>query len=264
MNAFSTRFTQLALLLCLQAPAWSQQSELLDLPTRQGVTQRLLWSSPETPKAAAVLLVGGNGGLRIAADGSLGALAGNFLVRTRDLFLAQGIAVALVDAPSDRQSPPYLIGFRQTPEHATDIKAVIAAVRQRTGKPVALVGTSRGTESAAYLALQLADGGGPDALVLTSSILTDHAGRDVSKMPLETLRIPVLVVHHLEDGCSYCLASDLPQLTSHLPAGNKLITYQGGRSVGDPCEAKAHHGFNGIEDRVVQDIAQWMLNTIAP
>jgi hypothetical protein len=264
MKSFWIRALKFAMLLCLQVPAWAQQNEVLNITTRQGVTQRLLWSSPESPKATAVLLVGGNGGLRIASDGSLGGLAGNFLARTRELFLAQGIAVALVDAPSDRQTPPYLSGFRQTPEHAADIKAVIAAVRQRTGKPVALVGTSRGTQSAAFLALQLADGGGPDALVLTSSILTDPVGRAVSTMPLETLRIPVLVAHHQDDGCSHCLASDLPQLTSQLPAANKVAIYQGGRSVGDPCEAKAYHGFNGIEERVVHDIAQWMLSATTP
>ena len=33
--------------------------------------------------------------------------------------------VAVIDAPSDRQSPPYLGGFRQKPEQASDIKAVI-------------------------------------------------------------------------------------------------------------------------------------------
>jgi len=264
MTATWIRLLGGALLACLVLPAWAQQSEVVNLPTRDGVTQRLLWSAPASPKAVAVLMVGGNGGLRIAADGSIGALSGNFLARTRELFLAQGIAVALVDAPSDRQGPPYLSGFRQTPEHAADIKAVIAAVRQRSGKPVALVGTSRGTQSAAYLALQLADGGGPDALILTATILTDPVGRAVSRMPLETLRIPVLVVHHQDDGCKHCFASDLPLLTSHLPAAHKVLMFQGGRNTGDPCEAMAYHGFNGIEDRVIHDIAQWLLSAVAP
>lgn len=264
MKTTTLRTQVLAWLLWCAAPAFAQPAEVVDVPTRDGVTQRLLWSAPESPKAVAVLMVGGNGGLRISTDGSIGALSGNFLARTRQLFLAQGLAVALVDAPSDRQSPPYLAGFRQTTEHTADIKAVIAAVRQRTGKPVALVGTSRGTQSAAYLALQLADGGGPDALVLTSTILTDPAGRAVSKMPLESLRIPVLVAHHQDDGCKHCYASDLPLLTSHLPARHKVLMYQGGRNVGDPCEAMAYHGFNGIEERVVQDIAQWITAFTTP
>jgi len=34
--------------------------------------------------------------------------------------------VAVIDAPSDRQSDPYLAGFRQTAHHVADIKATIA------------------------------------------------------------------------------------------------------------------------------------------
>ncbi len=248
-----------AALLGLAAAAWALSGEVIDLPTRAGVTQRLLWMAPEAPKAVAVLLVGGNGSLRMAPDGSLGAGSGNFLARSRQLFVDQGIAVALVDAPSDRQSPPYLSGFRQTPEHAADLQAVIAEARKRTGRPVVLVGTSRGTQSAAAVALQLMEAGGPDALVLTSTVLTDPAGRAVPKMPLETLRIPVLVTHHEGDVCKVCRYDDLPLLTARLPANHQVLTYQGGRNVGDPCEAMAYHGYNGIEARVVGDIAQWIL-----
>ena len=255
--------TALALLALAAAAAWAVPAEVIDLPTRAGVTQRLLWVAPDAPKAVAVLLVGGNGGLRIAPDGSLGGMGGNFLARTRDQFAALGMAVALVDAPSDRQSPPYLSGFRQTPEHAADLKAVIAEARKRTGRPVVLVGTSRGTQSGAAVALQLKDDGGPDALVLTSSILTDPAGRAVTQMPLETLRIPVLVVHHQDDGCKLCRYADLPMLVARLPPAHQVLTYQGGTSVGDPCEARAHHGYNGIEERVVQDIAAWIAQVAA-
>ncbi len=252
-----------ALLGVLASAAQALPIEVVNLDTRAGVTQRLLWSAPDAPKAVAVLMVGGNGGLRIAPDGSLGGGGGNFLARSRELFLAQGIAVALVDAPSDRQSPPYLSGFRQTPEHAADLKAVIAEARRRTGLPVALVGTSRGTQSAAAVALLLKDDGGPDVLVLTSSILVDPAGRAVTQMPLETLRIPVLVVHHQDDGCKLCRYADLPQLVARLPAQHQVLTYQGGISVGDPCEARAFHGYNGIEERVVTDIAGWIVQTTA-
>lgn len=251
------------LLVLLTATAWAQRGEVINLPTREGVTQRLLYLGLDAPKAVAVLLVGGNGGLRIATDGSLGALAGNFLARTREQFVAHGIAVALVDAPSDRQTAPYLSGFRQTPEHAADLKVVIAELRQRTGRPVVLVGTSRGTQSAAAVALRLQDEGGPDAVVLTSSILSDAGGRAVPQMPLETLRIPVLVTHHQEDGCKLCSYADLPLLVARLPAAHQVLTYQGGRNAGDPCEAMAYHGYNGIEERVVRDIAQWML-ALAP
>ena len=110
----------------------SQAAEqVVDVPTRPHVTQRLLVLAPENPKAVAILLPGGHGGLQIAANGSLGWGKGNFLVRSRQLFADQGLLVAIVDAPSDRQAPPYLSGFRGTREHIADLKAVIAWARKR-------------------------------------------------------------------------------------------------------------------------------------
>ncbi len=248
----------------LGAAAFAQTQQVRDLPTRPGVTQRYLWQEPQRLDATVVLLIGGNGFLSIAPSGSLGAGAGNFLARSRDKFLAQGLAVALVDAPSDRQSPPYLSGFRQTPEHAADLRTVMADIRTRTAKPVVLVGTSRGTQSAAAVAIATVQDGGPDALVLTSSILQDAKSRALPQMDLQSLRLPVLVVHHQEDGCSLCQASDLPLLTDKLKAPYQLLAYHGGNSTGDPCEAFAHHGFNAIEAQVVQDIAAWIKTTLLP
>ena len=131
---------------------------------RPGVTQRLLVLSPPEPKAAVILIAGGHGGLQIFSNGSFEWGDSNFLIRTRQLFVDQGLTVAILDAPSDRQSPPFLSGFRQTAEHTEDIKAVIAWLREQAKVPVWLVGTSRGTQSAAYVAIALADSDGPDGL----------------------------------------------------------------------------------------------------
>jgi hypothetical protein len=38
----------------------------------------------------------------------------------------------------------------------------------------------------------------------------------------------------------------------------ELLTFDGGTSRGDPCEARAYHGFNGIEPDVVAKIAAWI------
>ena len=131
---------------------------------RPGVTQRLLVLSPPEPKAAVTLIAGGHGGLQIFFNGSFKWGDGNFLIRTRQLFVDQGLTVAILDAPSDRHSPPFLSGFRQTAEHTEDIKAVIAWLREQAKVPVWLVGTSRGTQSAAYVTIALADSDGPDGL----------------------------------------------------------------------------------------------------
>ena len=234
---------------------------VVDLPTRPGVTQRLLYLSPASPQAAAILFAGGHGGLQLALDGSMRWGRGNFLVRTREKFAEHGLAVAVVDAPSDRQREPYLAGFRQRPEHVADIQAVIAWLKQQAAVPVWLVGTSRGTQSAAYIATELSGKeGGPDGLVLTSTILVDANSRPVPAMPLEKVTIPVLVVHHEQDGCRACPYSAVPGLMEKLKAASRkeVLAFKGGLDRGDPCEAMAHHGFNGLDDEVVAKIAAWI------
>lgn len=248
--------------LVLFAPAvYADAPRTIDIPTRPGVTQRFVLIAPDKPKAAAILFTGGSGWIDIQPDGTI-RRAGNFLVRSRQLFADRGLLVAVVDAPSDRQGAPYLSGFRQTADHVADIKAVIAWLKQQANVPVWLVGTSRGTQSAAYIATRLAGGdGGPDGIVLAATILTDPKSPAVPEMGLEKLRIPVLVAHHQQDGCKHCRYSDMPRLMDRLAplARKELLVFDGGVSTGDPCEARAYHGFNGIEPEVVGRMADWML-----
>lgn len=250
------------LLLAVVPPAVSSQvAQVIDVATRSGVTNRLLLAVPDQPRAVAVLYAGGHGGLQVGADGAIGWGEGNFVVRTRRLFAEQGVVAAVVDAPSDRQQPPYLNRFRQTAEHTQDAAAIIAELRRRFALPVWLVGTSRGTQSVASIALALpAPPAGPDGLVLTSSILVDPAGRPLPALPLEKLRLPVLVVHHEQDGCPHCRYAELPLLADRLQSPRRqVLTFTGGANVGDPCEPRAHHGFNGLDQQVVPAIARWML-----
>jgi len=83
----------------------------------------------------------------------------------------------------------------------------------------------------------------------------------VPAMPLGKLRIPVLVVHHEQDGCDHCSyrnISGLMEKLSNVPK-KQLLSFKGGKNRGDPCEAFAYHGFNGIEQEVVGQIATWIL-----
>jgi len=250
-------------LLMFPSQLWAQTQRVVDIPTRPGVTQRMVVIEPEKPRAAVILFAGGHGGLQISSTGDFKWGEGNFLVRSRQLFSSNGLMVAVVDAPSDRQKPPYLGGFRQKPEHAADIKAVIAWLRQQANIPTWLVGTSRGTQSTTFIATQLAlADGGPDGIVLSSTILTDKPGnRSVPEMSLEKIQIPVLIVHHKQDGCEHCQYGDLSRLTEKLTNAprKELLTFEGGRNQGDPCEAMAYHGFNGIEQQVVRKIADWIV-----
>ena len=267
LRAAPVAFALVFALAASSLPAHAQSApRVVDIPTRPGVTQRFLFIAPAAPKAAAILYAGGHGGLQLDPQGSFGWGANNFLVRTRMLFVNDGVAVAVIDAPSDRQSPPYLDGFRLTAEHAADARAVIAWLREQLHVPVWLVGTSRGTQSVAAIAIALANdsnpSAGPDGIVLTSTILRENRGGDpVTSMNLSALKIPVLVVHNKDDACKVCPVSETDTLMQQLTQSprTKLMLVSGGTSRGDPCGASAYHGFNGIESEVVHGITAWML-----
>ncbi len=255
-------FPLIAVLLGFCPAVYGNVSQrVIDIPTRPGVTQRFVYLVPEKPRAAVILFAGGHGGLQIFPGGSFRWGEGNFLVRSRRLFAEQGLAVVVIDAPSDRQKPPYLSGFRQTPAHVADVKAVIAWLRREGNWPVWLIGTSSGTYSAAHIATQSGEGG-PDGVVLTSTTLTHDVIRPVPALPLGKLRVPVLVVHHEQDLCRYSAYADMPRLMKKLGAAGKrtLLTFKGGRAEGDPCDAFSHHGYNGIEKEVAEKIAAWILS----
>jgi hypothetical protein len=53
-------------------------TKVVDIPTRPGISQRMIVLSPPEPKAAVVLFAGGHGGLQLSPNGSMQWGAGNF------------------------------------------------------------------------------------------------------------------------------------------------------------------------------------------
>jgi len=234
-----------------------------DIPTRPGVHVRVaITAPPGDARGILVLFAGGNGILAIAPDGTLASGKGNFLIRTRTEFAEAGFWTVAFDAPSDRQTAPYLGGVRQTDAHIADIKATIAWLRQRAPNlPVWLVGTSRGTQSVAYFATNVRrSDGGADGIVLTATIFSDERARAVPAMALDRIDVPTLFVHHRRDACRLCDFSAAESTLARVASAPRkaLIAMDGGITQGDPCEAFAYHGFNGIEAEAVAAIARWI------
>src|SRR5262249_29116872 len=98
--------------------------ELITVKTRTDVTQSFYLTKPAAaPVASLILFTGGDG--RLPNNyGPANMKRGNFLVRSRDLFVEQGFTVAVVNAPSDESSG--MRAFRLSEEHRADIAAVIA------------------------------------------------------------------------------------------------------------------------------------------
>jgi len=225
------------------------------------------------PKATAsgqpvlMLLAGGGGHLDLDDNGCPRALTANFLVRSLALFHGTGFATALVDAPSDHPGEDGLKGFRITSQHADDLGKVIADLRKRSSSPLWVVGTSRGTISAANVAARPA---GPDGLVLTSAVTSGAKGgmrpwatQTVFDLGLEAITAPVLVVGHAGDNCPRTPASLMSSITARTNGAREQVVAVTGGSGGAPtgleaCGARTPHGFLGQEAAVVAGIGRFI------
>lgn len=241
--------------------AASAAEEIVSLTTRPGVTQSFILVKADRPWAAAVLLPGGNGDIELSNGGP--KKKGNFLVRSRALFAGQGVTVAVADAASDSKGA-YGLGDRTGKDHARDIQAIIEYLRQQTHVPVWVIGTSRGTVSAANAAARLG-ANGPSGVVLTSTVSesVNRRSSDVFDVDLQDIKVPVLLVHHANDACEVSPYASLSRVTKKLSGAPivKILSYTGGDApTAGPCEAHSHHGYLGIEQKVVKDIAAWMKN----
>ena len=149
--------------------------EIKDIPSRSGVTQRLLLLKPEQPSAVLLVFAGGDRALGIRDDGNLEWGGASLLVRTSPLFVQRGFTVAIMDMPSDRLAEP-VGNFRESTDHAQDIAAVIAFLHKDSKLQVWLMGTSSGTTSVLNAAIHLQKNGA-DGIVLTSGIAADSGSQ---------------------------------------------------------------------------------------
>ena len=250
--------------------------ELLRIHTHDDTTTLYALAQPRPAPAqgarvALVLLVGGGGHLNFDDRGCPGALKGNSLVRMLPLFHSTGFITALVDAPSDHSGADGLAGFRIATEHAEDLGKVIADVRARTNASVWLVGASRGTISAVNAAARLTGPAAPDGLVLTSPLTSGYSGgrkewvaNTVFDLPLEAIRIPVLVVGHAEDKCIRTPPDLIGNITARISGvREQVVTVSGGpgwpgSSSVQACIGRSPHGYIDQEADVVSGIARFI------
>ena len=183
------------------------------------------------PRASVILMPGGSGAINAGDHGEIRSLTGNQLVRTRQAYANRGLAVLVVDAG---------VNLAAAVQYMAAIK-----------RPVTVVATSRGTIRAAQ---GIAGGARPDALVLTSGFLTAGSGpgENVASILGSPAALPrTLVIHHRDDGCRFTMPAGVRPFLQWAQGKARVAWLSGGANVGDPCEAMAHHGFNGIDGQVV-------------
>ena len=215
-----------AALLCA-APA-ARAEEVVDLGGGLFGGGRALLNKPAgKARAGLVLLTGGDGYVGIGSDGSV-ARDGNWIIRTRAAYLRNGIASIALDANAD-------------PAKAVEYMRGIAS-------RVVVVAMSRGAlKVAATLPAW------PDGIVFASAMLDDARGMigDASRLP------PTLIIHHRQDSCRVTLPEAAVAFQQWTGGRARLVWIDGGSSTGNPCQARAYHGFIGREGQVVAAIASF-------
>jgi hypothetical protein len=186
---------------------------------------------PSSPAASIILMPGGDGSINPGPNGEVNSLNKNQLVRTRNAYLARDIAVLMVDAGVDLAHAVQFMG--------------------RIKEPVTVMATSRGTIRAA---VGISLGAKPNALVLTSGFLSKESGSvpnvasilgSADKLP------PTLVIHHRNDACRLTQPAGVDPFILWSAGRARAVWLSGGVSLGNPCQALAFHGFNGLDDQVV-------------
>jgi hypothetical protein len=233
MNAFRL----LLLAIGLSAGLCFAREELVTTaPYGNGDTVAYVLNSENpSPKYVLILFPGGTGSVAPhMQDGKLVYMAkGNFLLRARKFIVDNEFATVATDSTQLAERVQALID---------DLKARFPATR------IYLVGTSRGTYDTMALAPYLSDRIAGE--IHTSSM------RDIATFDARKYRNRQLLVHHKEDQCR--VTPLYAAQMSHDRYGTELILMDGGISVGDPCEAFAHHGYNGIEKETAEAIKKWV------
>ncbi|HTP62786.1 MAG TPA: hypothetical protein VMJ14_11960 [Burkholderiales bacterium] len=228
----------LAAVLILSAQICLAAEELITTaryPDGESVPYILNRNDPP-PKFVVILFPGGTGVVDPHFENGVLVYGyrGNFLVRSRKWMVDDDFATVTTNTTQSEER----------------IQALLDDIRRRfPNARVYLMGTSNGTGATMALAGYLSDR--IEGEIHSSSL------RQIYDFDARKFRNRHLIVHHRDDRCRATPFSSAEH--SHTKFGTDFIAMEGGISVGDVCEAFAHHGYNGIERETVDAIKKWIL-----
>jgi hypothetical protein len=216
---------------------------------------RTLYARPQAPRGTIVMLPGGSGDISLDDDGDF-ARGKNFVVRTRDLWLARGYAVMIPDA-GDGQN---LRGLRNTPEYAKIVRDLVHAAHARAQGPVFLLGTSQGAVAAMNGAAHLSKAELAGVILTESVSRRSKSGETVFDASPDRVTAPALIVANRDSACRVAPADDAPRIAAAMTGASevKVIYVRGGVTRSRECGSESPHGYFGIENAVVDQIADWL------
>jgi hypothetical protein len=190
----------------------------------------------------------------------------NFLVRSAQLFAERGYRAVTIDRPSvHADTNPEYDQYRVAPSHAQDIVTVMSRANQ-ANLDVFLAGTSRGTLSVTAQWM-LGIGGMLSSPVTAGPPGSSYIGAaGIPRLQPSFVRVPVHVMAHQNDACPVTPPAGAGALHQQFIAAGVSSEFdqltggfdQSGDPMVGPCGARAFHGFLGIENAAVGEIAARM------
>lgn len=201
-------------------------------------------------KAVVLLFIGGDGILNLKADGS--TTKQNPLIRSASLWQRYGINAVLVDAPFDL-GDARRGNVRGKAEHLSRVEGVVKYYKAKFNVPIWIFGHSMGTVTAIQFANQLESSSGIAGIIIAGT----HIGEELSN----NFKKPVMAIHHQKEACA---ATPISASESVIKSRTKelkseLVLIDGGENEGLPCMGLAYHGFNKVEDQMVDAAAKFIL-----
>jgi len=262
----STGLLAVVLLTAVDASRLAAADGIVSLDTRPGVTQRFLVLEPKRAVNGAVIMFPPEEGLvqfKKNKKGRFKVKRGGWIGQTIDMYRERGIAVAVVEPPSDRLGHGMDTDFRKSDEHAEDLGHVIAHMTDRTGFKPFLVATCRATHSASSVATKV-ERETISGVVLASSRSRGKRGSILDAIIPGRLQSRVLFVHHVDDDCAGAPYSGVTKLVAAFDAADvKVVSVSGGwrtaeRKQKRGCGANGSHKFYGSQEITVRAITDWM------
>jgi len=237
----------LIVLICLHVSGVSAQSQKPDLYINSAhfsdgdeIPYVFVPSDILPPKYVLIVMPGGNGtiGLKKNEDGTpFFNGKGNFLIRTREIFSDNEIAVIVIDRGRSLDR----------------MRGVVADIHTKFPKAkIYIAGTSLSTTETIYMSENM---DGEVAGFIHTSSVSAIGGLDTRNRKSRNL-----IVSHKDDGCRVTKPSSSIENSERY--GTELFLVEGGVEEGDPCQAAGHHGYRGIEQEVVDKIKTWIKKPI--
>ncbi len=224
-------------------------AEIIQVPGPDGETTTAYWANPNS-KAVLIFMPGGDGAFNMSSKNP--AKPPWVLSKLYDASQkGPGLDLVFIDSPYSLGMRGGNIAPRYSKDHLSRMLSVIQFYKEKTKKPLYLIGHSNGTISEAEFLNQ-----SPDNQKLLAGIIFSGSRNETSIDG--PLNIPILFLHHENDAngrwTSYSNAESLYKKVKALNgAPTDFLTIHGGDAGGDPSTS-GYHMYEGSFDEAANDI----------